>query len=519
MVHENDSLLSKYPQLGHKVSAQSLRYALQRLNNYPLTLRKLLLQVAEYQRIGLDLVAYVNFVQALEKPSGKVNTTFMGAFTGNPDTCQKYFDLGFPVWLIRSRSQIATTMNIVSILDAFTVPSDIVSEPAMHNGVLSHTEFDVYKTDGPNREAFGGMTRTEVSLREQAADSSTGSRGPFTRIISVPPPTSADSGQPGTLTPPLARPTSNQGGKAQKVKSTKRALPYPPATKKPNEALSAAEQSPRRVCPGAPKPAVYPFPPPGLFMTTKSLERKARYFSSWLTVRSAWINRVYVQIWLGDIPTTQMWHDFLNGLPSTSQGISKTTRSAKEVQTVKELFGEEFIDLHSYNIKAEELAAVTWRDTVLDLRDFNSVKTETQQKIIYDLYDHSFRFELLMLDLYLCANAWVEDADSRLVRITAIFNGEVELAQWANPFPERNEGLMATNYRDRVPCIEAFRVLLSAWPSAPSFSPLSPNPSLDNTHTLEKQLAAYYCQTFFDSYGRPPILPHHIPVTRRVYTI
>jgi hypothetical protein len=122
-----------------------------------------------------------------------------------------------------------------------------VTEPAMHNGVikpfpilyigkscdnrhiynrqLSRTEFDIYKTDGPNREAFGGMTCTEASLREQAAGSSTGSRGPFTRIISVPPPASANSGQSGILTLPLPQLTGNQGGKAQKIKSTKRTSP------------------------------------------------------------------------------------------------------------------------------------------------------------------------------------------------------------------------------------------------------------------------------------------------------
>jgi hypothetical protein len=124
-----------------------------------------------------------------------------------------------------------------------------------------------------------------------------------------------------------------------------------------------------------------------------------------------------------------------------------------------------------------------------------------------------------MLDQYLCSNAWTENADSRLALITAIFSGEAELAQWANPFPERNEGLMATDCRDRVPYVEALRVLLSAWPGAPSLSALPPNASLDDTRSLEKQLATYYCQTFFDSYGRPPILPHHIPVTRRIYSV
>ncbi|KAF9232330.1 hypothetical protein BU15DRAFT_67558 [Melanogaster broomeanus] len=90
------------------------------------------------------------------------------------------------------------------------------------------------------------------------------------------------------LSDTVMEPTLHNGGKAQKVKLTKHASIYPPATKKPNEqgfnpnkwmvsselkptsiilweqALSAVDQSPRHVHLGAARPAMYPFPPAGL---------------------------------------------------------------------------------------------------------------------------------------------------------------------------------------------------------------------------------------------------------------
>ena len=141
------------------------------------------------------------------------------------------------------------------------------------------------------------------------------------------------------------------------------------------------------------------------------------------------------------------------------------------------------------------------------------------KEIIYDVFDHSFRYELFMLDRLLCPDIWAEDPASRTNLIAAVFGCTSVLAQWADPFPNVNMGLMAIDYRDRKPYIEAFRLLLVNWPSAPMLPPLPVDASLNDTVLLEKKIALFYCQHFFDSYGRPPILPHHIPFERRIYTI
>ena len=138
------------------------------------------------------------------------------------------------------------------------------------------------------------------------------------------------------------------------------------------DCLSKVDQSSERIDPAAPKPAVYPFPHPGLFMSTSSAERRRRYIVNWLVSRSAWINRVQMQICTGDIPTTQMWRDFLNALPSELSSTSEGSHSAKMIQAAVNLFGEEFVDLYSSSFESGSQSVVVWRDRELNLHSFTS---------------------------------------------------------------------------------------------------------------------------------------------------
>ncbi|KAF9231868.1 hypothetical protein BU15DRAFT_81891 [Melanogaster broomeanus] len=170
------------------------------------------------------------------------------------------------------------------------------------------------------------------------------------------------------------------------------------------EAWSAVDQAPHRVWADVPKPAVYPFPDPALFMTVKSDECKALYFRNWLLSCPAWINRVYIQ----------------------------------DIEATARLFGPEFLDLHSSAADADTLAAVSFRDIVLDLRDFSQVSKEILRRVIWDLYDHAFYFDFLMLDRVLCLQAWASDFEERIGLITAVFGSKSILANWTTPFPLEN---------------------------------------------------------------------------------
>ena len=232
-LEDMDSELKKYPAFKHSMSARQFGYALDRLKNYPLTFRELVLQVAEYQRIGLDIFAYCEYALAMKKRSSDVNTFLMGVFSGNPQTCQHCFSFGIPVWFIRPRHELRHDTNIATVLSDFTLPTDIVTDPPIHSGIiapfpvlyigrscdnrqmynrqLSRTEFDIYKPGNPVCEAFYRMTRPEDEHRMQAANSVTGSRGPFSLSLA-----------PSTSDPHAA---SDTVGRVSKTKSRNRISP------------------------------------------------------------------------------------------------------------------------------------------------------------------------------------------------------------------------------------------------------------------------------------------------------
>ena len=80
-------------------------------------------------------------------------------------------------------------------------------------------------------------------------------------------------------------------------------------------------------------------------------------------------------------------------------------------------------------------------------------------------------------------------------------------------FSIKNEGMASHESQEKRHYIETFRVILSAWPAFPVDLEASLLPSAVATHVwvVEKQLARFYTQSFFNSFGRPPIVPHLIP--------
>jgi hypothetical protein len=86
---------------------RSLRYCLERLSSLPCTFKDLVGQVAEFQRVYLDLLSWLDFQQHFaprwvdESRDTEVDSTRMGAYTTQPDTLQWLYGAGIPVWFVR----------------------------------------------------------------------------------------------------------------------------------------------------------------------------------------------------------------------------------------------------------------------------------------------------------------------------------------------------------------------------------------------------------------------------------
>ena len=80
------------------------------------------------------------------------------------------------------------------------------------------------------------------------------------------------------------------------------------------------------------------------------------------------------------------------------------------------------------------------------------------------------------------------------------------------PFPTKNQGLVSLEPHEKLHYVEKFRALLSLWPGFPSdLDSLTSLASPARVWAVEKQLARFYMQAFFDNFGRPPVVPHLIP--------
>ena len=94
-----------------------------------------------------------------------------------------------------------------------------------------------------------------------------------------------------------------------------------------------------------------------------------------------------------------------------------------------------------------------------------------------------------------------------------VFPGDAELAMCMEPFPMKNQGLVSQELEEKRCYVESFCILLSSWPEFPM--ELQDSLMLLAVSTcvwvVEKNLAQFYMQAFFDNFSHPPIVPHLIP--------
>lgn len=143
------------------------------------------------------------------------------------------------------------------------------------------------------------------------------------------------------------------------------------------------------------------------------------------------------------------------------------------------------------------------------------------QEVVWDLYEHNFRLELLALDRCVIPRDGLNEA-SILARDYLVSDCFPRREFIFADFPKKDVGLGAKNWEDRKEYVEAFRVLLSAWPGEAGrdlghmVAGRHSRPNLfeaKETDVLNVEHIAYpfYCQTFFDYFGRAPTLPHQLP--------
>ena len=287
----------------------------------------------------------------------------------------------------------------------------------------------------------------------------------------------------------------------------------------------------------------FAYPNPYTFLGINS-RRKATYLAVWLASRAAWTHFVHTSYASGGLPaaTQAQWREWLassavseaqhpfagvNGSLLTAEdpgngmqpvivgailGNNKETGKAAARSKTRREQAKAMFNLWMPDVKFPE--RVYWKEKELQFGDSDALTPVVTAEILWDLFEHNWRFELLALDRTIHFQEWKtpEWGLERDATIRKVFFGDGFLV---GPMPLFNQGLAAESLPERLQYLRAFRAVLRTWPQAPltwgEVCLETGKFDAQQVLMLEESMVCFYCQTFFNYVGHCPITPHRVP--------
>lgn len=306
-------------------------------------------------------------------------------------------------------------------------------------------------------------------------------------------------------------------------------------------------------------PLGYRFPEPGLFVGVQTDEKRAHYLRNWLSSRSAWLARVLAHYSDPSGASGQEWREFLmankvmhgrpamfiekkpthlhdnskeSGRPSVipagevqQPAVKKGGRSAATIaarrEKVAQMLGPE----------REEALPPTlfFHGTAISSDNLQAVVPQLIPKVLWELVEHNFRYDLLALDRSQVPQLW--DGGIEILRETQLLGlfPDASFCMVEGSFPTRDVGLAAADIAERLVFVGRLRAIMKSWAEPPlelfslcggdeSTTDLDRNianmkgPLRQEAEKLEVVVAQFYCQSFYDFFRRAPVVPHRLPV-------
>lgn len=531
--------------------------------------KTMLLSVAEFQRACLDLEAYLDFhmkflpgLKGGVKPA-ELDPDRIGAFTESTKVAHDLFMMGIPVWLLRPSSHVT---------DDATHIINVVNETQPTGIELGDWE-DEFGNVKPFAEVYHGppgtaMLRATQRLAGMYADMR------FVSLIGMggqntPSPEGTSTSHINSLSGPSHNP--NRSGFPHATKRSRPshamsqfALPREPTILESNkpcmpppvpvwaDALGRVDHSPSRLYPRREGGNIgYRFPDPRFLGATTNM---ASYVVSWLGSRAYHLWHISNNGAPPPTINTQQWKTFLHsvkmlllktehgpGLSSEPQAGPSSLSSLKRPYTTTDdgpnkkqkrkgkarvKKSNSYLDEMSHPLAENAPDRVFWLDKTIMLgggaEEIEAqLRPEITAQILWELFELNFRFEVLNLDRAL-SGMWTPTGDLTLEQaqelrdsqVRGVFarDGEALGSYVLLDIPECNAGLAAENWMDRAPHIFALARLMSAWKDCPT--PIRYSSEFMSEFTvgkLEKEVADFYCQTFFNVFHRAPIIPCRLP--------
>jgi hypothetical protein len=249
----------------------------------------------------------------------------------------------------------------------------------------------------------------------------------------------------------------------------------------------------------------YTFPDPGLFIHPATA---GKYIESWLRVRDAWFMRVAKEPSLA--LSNQSWRTFLsidNTVPEKGD-----TKAARRRQEALDMILPKSDMYPGVEKRSGLMGPMVWQN-----REYPSGVLPPEnvvREILWELYEVNFIHELQSLDRRACHNL-------DLLSATELFERQIEISQCFHtssfrcvPIPSENFGLADDDFDKRFRFVTGLVFVMNKWKGdkpailAGDLSRLQLSP--DATMELEKVVAKYYCQQFFNYFGRAAQVPHRL---------
>lgn len=153
-------------------------------------------------------------------------------------------------------------------------------------------------------------------------------------------------------------------------------------------------------------------------------------------------------------------------------------------------------------------------------------------EIVWEIREDAWRLELMALDQALAQSLWplanddlVASSDARhdrlqretaLRRVFPARRGDELGEVFVSEIPTDDHGLAAYHWTNRHGYLVALREVMLDWDGCPE---AIVNASLARTEIstlrLENLLTQFYCESFFDTFGRVPLVPCRLPYRSR----
>jgi hypothetical protein len=254
----------------------------------------------------------------------------------------------------------------------------------------------------------------------------------------------------------------------------------------------------------------YVFPDPGLLVTPATDEKKAKFIEAWLRAREALLMRVTTEASVA--MSGQNWRDFLaTDLSTTSE--KKDTKAAKRRQQILDMLtprSDLFPDVKTRSTTGEP---ITWQGKkyIPGVLPADHIIRE----ILWELYQLNFYYELLSLDRRACTDLTTSD-NLQLIHRQALISECFPIEPFkSTSLPTRNCGLAGQDVEERIPFILVLVRVMQSWKgdkplvfqlAARSFHELSASQAVE----LEEAATKYYCQQFYNYFGRAALVPHRL---------